>query len=354
MNNRPKLNIKEQINWFKDKGVTFKYFMETEAEKFLMESNYFFKLKAFAKNYDKNQDDKYINLDFAYLRELSILDTLLRDIILELCLTYEHLLKVHINKHCSENHNENGYEVVEQFLQDICKPKELESYEQGRRNIYQKDLISKYYIKQTDDTYKSNFALWNFIEILSFGEFTQFYDFYFKQYNCLKPYCVKAGFVEPIRRLRNAAAHNCCILNTLKDNNNISLNPSRKLKAKIKQMSILSRYNKLQQLNNPLIHDFLCLLFAVKELCPPKMFKKIQEKIVKFMKRALKYRKYFVKNESIESKFHFIFKVILKLISVKSTQRTKKCLSFLAEAVERSPLCFSLKLKIQIYLYDLF
>ena len=311
MTNKPKLNIKEQIAFLKNQGVTFHHFTEAEAEIFLRKSNYFFKIKAFAKNYDKDENGKYKNLDFAYLRELSIIDTSLRDIILELCLTYEHLLKVHINAHCSENPNEDGYSIVEQFLQKYTKPKSLQSYEIEKSNIYQKDLIKKHYMKN-DETYISDFALWNFVEILSFGEFMQFYDFYFKKYDN----SVKSGFIEPIRRLRNAAAHNCCILHILKDNPNISFKKNKRLKTKIRQMCILGTSNKLEQLNHPLIHDFICLLFAIKELCPPKMFKKLKEKIFIVINRMLKHKEYFVENELFESKFIFVIKIILKLHKV--------------------------------------
>lgn len=314
MTNKPKLNIKEQIAFLKNQGVTFRYFTEAEAEIFLRESNYFFQIKAFTKNYDKDENSKYKNLDFAYLRELSIIDTSLRDIILELCLTYEHLLKVHINAHCSENPNEDGYEIVENFLNNITKKSQVPRYyKRGKSNIYQKDLIEKYYIKKKNGTYTSDFALWNFVGILSFGEFMQFYSFYFRQYNSSKPNCVKSGFIEPIRRLRNAAAHNCCILHILKGNPNISFKKNKRLKTKIRQMCIFSTNNKLKHLSHPLIHDFICLLLATKELCPPKMFKKLKEKIFIAINKMLKHKEYFVGNELFESKFIFVIKIILKL-----------------------------------------
>ena len=308
MHNKPKLNIKDQIEWFKNKGVTFKYFTELEAEIFLRESNYFFKLKAFAKNYDKDQNGKYINLDFAYLRELSILDTSLRDIILELCLTCEHLLKVHINNHCSESANNDGYVVVDKFLKDKNnKPKALKSFEKGNSNIYQKDLIEKYYIKQQDGTYKNFFALWNFIEILGFTEFVKFYIFYFEKQD------ENSQLAFSISKLRNAAAHNFCILHNLKNNRVLSFTSSKILQTKIRQMSIFSPYHKLQQLNNPLFHDCVCLLYLTKQICPQKMKRKLNKKIVNFFRRSIKHSYYFKDNEIIKSSFSFIIKIFLRL-----------------------------------------
>ena len=60
-------------------------------------NNYYFKLKAYAQNYTKyskvDMRDKYINLDFAYLVELSSLDMYFRRVIVGLCLDIEHVIK---------------------------------------------------------------------------------------------------------------------------------------------------------------------------------------------------------------------------------------------------------------------
>ena len=74
-----------------------------DAERFLADRNYFFKLKAFAKNYNKrfaggDAKGRYIGLDFAYLVELSRIDKQLRDLVLDLTLDIEHYLKVRINR----------------------------------------------------------------------------------------------------------------------------------------------------------------------------------------------------------------------------------------------------------------
>ena len=63
-------------------------------KKFLRYNNYYFKLKSYAKNYPINpKNGKYVNLEFAYLVELSKLDMYLRKIILGMCLDVEHILK---------------------------------------------------------------------------------------------------------------------------------------------------------------------------------------------------------------------------------------------------------------------
>lgn len=98
------LSAAEQVAYLRDeKDVAFELMTEAEAEAFLAQRSYFFKLKAFAKNFDKRLKGdcgkgRYIGLDFAHLVELSRLDKRLRDLVLHLTLDIEHYLKVRINR----------------------------------------------------------------------------------------------------------------------------------------------------------------------------------------------------------------------------------------------------------------
>ncbi|MBQ3420249.1 MAG: Abi family protein, partial [Romboutsia sp.] len=49
-----KLSIKEQISHMKNvQGIKFNIVNESEAEEFLKNNNYYFKVKSYAKNYNK-------------------------------------------------------------------------------------------------------------------------------------------------------------------------------------------------------------------------------------------------------------------------------------------------------------
>ena len=51
---RPKLTIEAQVTYMRDvKGIKFNIVSEQQAAAFLSENNYYFKLKAFCKNYSK-------------------------------------------------------------------------------------------------------------------------------------------------------------------------------------------------------------------------------------------------------------------------------------------------------------
>lgn len=81
---KKKLTIDQQIEHMEHKGIQFNLVSKQEAKQFVLESNYYFKLKSFAKNFEKYQsgsnEGKYIGLEFAYLRELAVLDMRLRKI----------------------------------------------------------------------------------------------------------------------------------------------------------------------------------------------------------------------------------------------------------------------------------
>ena len=120
--NRKKLSIDEQIMDMKSKGISFIQYEESDAKRFLQKNTYYFKLKAFERNYDKyNRTEKkgqYINLDFAYLVELSTIDMYLRKIILSMALDIEHALKVQLICDLTQNDDADGYSIVKEYLND--------------------------------------------------------------------------------------------------------------------------------------------------------------------------------------------------------------------------------------------
>ena len=170
MPQKPKLTISEQIAYMRDHcGIAFSHCSEKEATVFLSQRNYFFKVKAFAKNYAKDANGKYIDLDFAYLQELSILDALLRKQILAIALDVEHFLKVGLMAEISQNDAEDGYTLVQHFFAKYPRiPQELQA---KARNSYCNDLVTKMDME--------GYAVWNAIEVLSFGQFIQLYKLCF-------------------------------------------------------------------------------------------------------------------------------------------------------------------------------
>lgn len=119
--NAAAIDATEQMDYLKRvKGVTFDLVDERRATCFLEDKNYFFKLKAFAKNYDKRiaqgcLKGSYIGLDFGHLVELSKLNKVVRDLTLALTLDIEHYLKTRVNRAAMDAHCDR-YDIAEEFL----------------------------------------------------------------------------------------------------------------------------------------------------------------------------------------------------------------------------------------------
>ena len=160
---KKKLTIDEQIEDLKKKGVTFEIMCEEDAKKFLRYNNYYFKLKSYAKNYPINpKNGKYVNLEFAYLVELSKLDMYLRKIILGMCLDVEHILKTRMLYDVSRNEKEDGYNIVKKYFWAYPNTK-IEILQKANSYNFTSDLAEKH---SMDEEY----SVWNLVELLSFGK----------------------------------------------------------------------------------------------------------------------------------------------------------------------------------------
>lgn len=301
--NKVKLTIDEQIMHMKNNGILFNIVNEEQAKEFLMKNNYYFKLKAYAKNYEKylkgENKGKYVNLEFAYLMELSRLDMYFRKLILKMSLDLEHFLKTQLLSDVSSNEQEDGYEIVRDLFKKY--PFIEESIKNKRRNVSVcNDLINKY---------DGNFAVWNLVEILSFGDFIKLYELYYKKYpnkNSAQKH------LWSVKMLRNAAAHNNCLLNSLRKPYNIKFKPNLQVNHFISSIKEINYTQRTKKMNNPVIHDFVVLLYVFNNSVVSKDIIKHTMKELKNLidKRAVKNKNYFEKDEVIKSTYSFVKKIV--------------------------------------------
>lgn len=299
-NKKPKLSFEEQVDYLKNvKGVKFGIISENEALEFLSYNNYLLKLKAYGKNYPKHTDGKYQNLEFAYLVELSTLDMFLREKIVKLTLNVEHYLKVQILRDITENDEVDGYDIVNEFLK--MKPYLVDKLREKSENSYCKELINKRI---------EHLSAWDIVEMISLGDFIDFYEFYYAQYssstvnlaNCLKP----------VQWLRNAAAHNNCIINNLNSSNR-TINPNRKVSLYIGQnCSEISSKTREKKMSTKPIHDFIVTLYVFNMVVSSDKVKYYTMCELKelFDGRFIKHKDYFKDNPILLTNYKFVKIVI--------------------------------------------
>lgn len=303
---KKKLSIPEQIENMQRKGITFSYTNAETACDFLKYNNYYFKLKSYGKNYDKyvstSRKGQYINLDFAYLQELSTLDLYLRRIILTMTLDIEHALKTQLLYDLSQNSEEDGYHIVAQYLNaDYIRIKSLHD-KIGKSAT--SDLIQK---KQDSD---DRYALWEIVEVISFGEFINLYQLYYLTYPSKNNDF--SSYLWSIKFLRNAAAHNNCLLNSLRSPFHIAIHKTKEIQFEVSKIKTISQNTKETRMKNPIIHDFVVLIYVFLKVIKSSEIKQsgIDNLHWLFNERMKKHKEYFYKNNVLIENYYFVSKVV--------------------------------------------
>jgi len=297
-----KLTIDEQIKHMKSKNIQFNIVNEKEAKEFLTNNNYYFKIKSYAKNFEKYKEGenagKYINLEFAYLQELSTLDMYFRRIIMKITLDIEHFLKTQLLKDFSQNINEDGYNIINELFSKY--PYIKENIDKKAQNSTCSDLIIKY---------RDDFAIWNIVEVLNFGDFMKLYSIYYEKY---KTRGSMENHLWSVRFLRNAAAHNGCLLNSLKIPYSKEIDPNKRVMNFLSKIDGISRKARQSKMKNPVVHDFIVTLYVFINVVTSEAIKRntMNELKVLIDNRFTANKDFFKKNQLLTSYYDFVKKVI--------------------------------------------
>lgn len=315
---KPVLTSAQLIQKMKDeKGIAFCIVSEKEAEEYLFNINNFLRTASYRKNYQKYQkgsnEGKYINLDFAYLKELSTIDMHFRMEIIHLCIDIEHDLKVKILQEV-EKSNIDGYSVVREFLaknEGIVKKIAANCSSPFTCNLIQKyftieeeiepiknkkvNIISKY-----DDC-----PIWVFLELITFGDLIYFYTFFYEQME-IRP-IISKSLLHLVKNLRNGCAHNNCILA------NLSAETSKtppEISRAVSGIKIAKDQRRKKLTCRPVL-EFVTLLYVYDKLVSKRVKQKGFEKLYKlFTNRMLRNKEYFKDNELIKSTYDFSMKTL--------------------------------------------
>lgn len=212
VHSKPMLAVPEQVAHLKEKGVSFELCSEEEAISFLDNRTYFFKVAAYRELFERRvggaRDGEYVNLDFAYLRELASVDRTLRYTLLPLTLDVEHFARVKLMREVTEREDEDGYSIVRDYMAS------LNHNERRRRegeinalaqDAYCGDLVTKYSLP--DDM-----PLWVLLELISFGSFINLYLFCADRWgdSLMRD---EHYLLRQSKACRNAAAHSSDMVN---------------------------------------------------------------------------------------------------------------------------------------------
>lgn len=302
---KPMLNEREQIEHLLKNGVKFEIISEKDAEKYLKRNNNYFKLTAYRKNFEKyvtgKNKGKYINLDFQMLIDLSIIDMRIRKSLLNIVLDLEHYKKIKLlNK--VENTTKDGYSSVEKYIQNL-KPEEYNSLEcelnRHIKNTYCGDLVSKY---------NKEYPIWVFIEIIPFGRLIKFYKFVAENLQD-KEMLNESYLLKNVRELRNACAHNNCILNNLRQG---TAKPQADY-GMLREISKIGISNGAlgKKMSNARIQQIVTLLYLNKKITTSEGVLKYQKEMLQELKNRIERNiQYYSNNTLIKSNLNFLNRII--------------------------------------------
>ncbi|NMM95076.1 Abi family protein [Bifidobacterium oedipodis] len=251
---RRAMTADEQCDVMARHGITFQQCSREAAKQFLQDNTYFFKLKAFDKNFQRDADGQYQNLDFAYLRDLSTIDFELRILILRMTGDIEHALRVRFNNLISRV-DEDGYQVIRDYEQDQMAFYESQGKHYNPESVYQKSVYTKGMI----DKYLVDKPIWLFWETCSLNSLIHCYRSFLKHRQFQD---ITYSLLYGVRLLRNAASHHNCLLLPPSE----QIKPTRDLNELLKLL-LNGKTEFVEQTlhlaeTDALIHDFSCVLLA--------------------------------------------------------------------------------------------
>lgn len=315
---KEKLDIKEQIQNLKSKGIAFNIVNEETAECVLSYSTYLFKIKSYARNFDAS-NGRYLGLDFAHLFELSKIDMYFRRALFNILIDVEHCLKTNLLKDFSTLDKVTAKMLTADFLKSKLGKKTKNFLERPIKDR----SVSKLLIESNSPPEQMPF--WVLVEIMQLGNLLELYEYFyqkrFKNFYKHDDIVLISNAMFSLKCLRNAVAHNNCILTNVFDQS------KEDIQQELYKILSPDRY-KIQpktgdsiekMLANQTISDFLmAILLAKLTIKSDGMLNSIKRELSVFFKKtcATKYRlKIFAKHHKIASRAAMVYKSYRLILS---------------------------------------
>lgn len=332
---KSKLTVTEQIEYMKAKGISFTLHNETQTEIYLSQHSYYYKVTAYRKNFLKDSQGLYKNLDFAHLKDLAIIDMHLRYLVIKLALDIEHALKSLIISLITDDTGEDGFKIIDDynhyeqnnFEKSIDKNTNIlpaDKDKEKAKYISVKDKILKDIKNKRDYNYdlyaknKNRLSVWILIEMMSYGQLSSFIKFYVETNRHKSTQLKKAAqFLHFSKNVRDSAAHSRPILLNVTEENQLGgYNEDKKAKLQLKDYLIQCGVHKrvaARLLTNFKIHDLCTLLFLHENYIKGALARKSRKKEMMYLyKRALYKRHIYSSNLTFKEITNLFYCLIKK------------------------------------------
>lgn len=268
-NRKEKLTIAGQIEDLRRRGVRFDAGEVELARDCLAHRRSLLHLSAyrtlFPKHLEGPHKGKYIDLSFGDLVMLDELDSQLRDTFLKLTLEVENAARMRILTTVSESPIEDGYEIVRDFLaslppryhDSICSELDNRSDPDQRGfDIYHGNLTRKYL---------HDMPVWVFVEVVSFGPLLSLYRFCAERWGdreMLQDYYT----LKQVKDVRNACAHQSCIINGFSKQEETSRRPSKVIYKVLNEKGLRVSRAQKTKMSNSRIQQLICVIVVYSKL----------------------------------------------------------------------------------------
>lgn len=299
------LSVEAQVAYLAAKGVGFAQMNEAAAMEYLQYHNNYFKLTAYRKNYQKHpggaKAGQYVRLEFAHLVDLATIDMEWRYQIMQMALDIEHHAKLQILR-LLEAEDADAYDIVAAYRAALSENDRRildDELQRNRGNVYCGALAEKY---------AQRLPVWVFLELVSFGKLLSFYRFVAETYHqrAMKNmfYCLL-----DCKTLRNAAAHNSCLLNDL------SAGGARRVNADVAQalaaIEALPKTFRRQKLGCERLRQLVTLLYAHRAIVTSdSLHQREAERLQALSARMHAHDDYYSEQDLIRTSFAFLRVVI--------------------------------------------
>lgn len=317
---KPKLTPQKIVAKMRDeKGITFNYISEDDAVEFLTNHNNYLRTACYRIAYSKYQagsdKGKYINLDFAYLKELSVIDMHYRFIVKKMCSDIEHSLCMMLLKQIDNDDTTDGYDIVKEFLDSHHYV--VNNLERAISSPHTGDLIRKYFTVSSEEnaetgrnvskiSYYDDCPAWVLVECLTFGDLLEFYSFYARSRNIALP--ATWSTLSLVRNLRNGASHDVCLLCHLQAGTTV---PTQEITVAVKNIPNITTSQRQKKLSSRTVLEFVALVYLYNKIVHGAVRNSRTKELQNlFSERFLRNKEYFQNNDIICTTYNFCYEII--------------------------------------------